>query len=112
MSRTFSRTLTVTVTDEFGNVLDAQSLRVADGVSQLHVTSENGPAAFLLVGTGGTGMNRADRIEKIVRDWDQWSRAERERIEDVVAEVLDHCRNGTGNRFIANWCNRFIPKNV
>jgi hypothetical protein len=45
-----------------------------------------------------------ERIERIVRAWPQWSRAERARMEDVVAEVLDHARAGTGNAFIRRWC--------
>lgn len=49
-----------------------------------------------------------ERIEAIVRAWPQWSRRERARMDKLVEEVLDHCRNGTGNAFIAAWCDRFL----
>lgn len=52
-----------------------------------------------------------ERIEQVVRQWPEWSIAERRRMDDIVAEVLDHCRNGNGNRFIREWCNRILaPK--
>lgn len=53
-----------------------------------------------------------ERIGHLVREWPQWSRAERECMEDVIEEVLDHCRNGTGNNFIRNFVNRVIVPQI
>jgi hypothetical protein len=50
------------------------------------------------------------RVERIVRQWPDWSPAERRRMDAIVAEVLDHCRSGNGNAFIREWCNRMLPK--
>ncbi len=52
--------------------------------------------------------NIVDRIEKRIREWDQWSPAERRRMDDVVKDIMDHVRNGTGNGFIRWWCERFL----
>ncbi len=49
-----------------------------------------------------------ERVSRIVRQWPQWSPAERRRMDAVVDEVLDHVINGTGNRFIASWCERVL----
>lgn len=49
-------------------------------------------------------MNLPERIEKIIREWPAWSRAERAKMPELVEEILDHCRNGTGNGFIRRWC--------
>lgn len=57
--------------------------------------------------TGATEM--AEMIEKVVRQWPQWSRAERKRIDEIVEEILDHCRNGNGNQFIRDWCFFNLP---
>ena len=52
-----------------------------------------------------------ERAERIIREWPQWSRVERSRMDDLVEEILDHCRNGTGNTFIREWCRRVLaPK--
>lgn len=48
------------------------------------------------------------RIERIVRAWPQWSPAEQKRMDAIVAEVLEHCRERTGNQFIRDWCNRVL----
>jgi hypothetical protein len=53
-----------------------------------------------------------ERIERVVREWDQWSPAERARMDDVVEEILEHCRAGTGNRFIRSWVNRILVARV
>lgn len=46
-----------------------------------------------------------ERIADIVRTWPDWSRRERSRMEeDLIPEILEHCANGTGNAFIAKWC--------
>lgn len=50
----------------------------------------------------------ADRIEKAVREWPGWSRAECRRMDDIVEEILSHCRNGNGNRFVREWCERYL----
>ncbi len=53
--------------------------------------------------------NLSDRIEQAVRNYPQWSNAERRRIDSIVDEVLEHVRNGSGNTFIREWCNRNLP---
>ncbi len=56
-------------------------------------------------------MNLPEKIEAIIRAWPQWSRAERAKMDEVVEEILDHVKNGTGNGFIRSWCNRVLaPK--
>lgn len=57
-------------------------------------------------------LNLPDRIEQAVREWPNWSPAERRRMDEVVEEVLDHCRSGTGNRFVAEWCNRVLGEGL
>jgi hypothetical protein len=47
-----------------------------------------------------------ERIEAIIRAWPQWSRAERAKMPQIVAEIMEHVKNGTGNGFIAEWCAR------
>lgn len=47
-------------------------------------------------------------IERMVRAWPQWSRAERRRMDEIVEEVIDHCANGTGNAFVRSWCERVL----
>jgi hypothetical protein len=49
-----------------------------------------------------------ERIEKIVREWPEWSQAEQRRMDEIVDEVLAHCRSGNGNRFVRDWCNRIL----
>ena len=53
-------------------------------------------------------MNLPERIERVVRAWPHWSPAERRRMDQIVAEVLDHCRSGSGNAFVASWCERNV----
>ena len=43
------------------------------------------------------------RIEKVIRDWPQWSRAERRRMDELVEEILTYCRSGKGNAFVQSW---------
>lgn len=55
--------------------------------------------------------NLPDKVERIVREWPQWSRAERSRMEDVVEDVLRHMRDGCGCTFTREFCNRVVkPK--
>jgi hypothetical protein len=56
------------------------------------------------------GDNIGDRIIKSVYAWNGWSRAERRRMAEVAEEVLRHCIDGTGNRFVAQWCERYLDK--
>ncbi len=55
-------------------------------------------------------MTLPERIEQAVREWPQWSPAEERHMDEIVEEVLEYCRSGNGNRFIAEWCRRFCPK--
>lgn len=52
------------------------------------------------------------RIEKIIREWPLWSRHDLAKMDDIVAEVIDHCINGGGNGFIREFVNRFIVPHV
>jgi hypothetical protein len=54
------------------------------------------------------GETLPDVIRRRVLEWPQWSRAEREGIEDVLDEILAHCSGGDGNEFIAKWCERYL----
>jgi hypothetical protein len=45
-------------------------------------------------------MSLPDRITEFVRQWPQWSPAERRHLDAITSEVIDHCANGTGNGFI------------
>ena len=49
-----------------------------------------------------------ERIERIGRAWSGWSRAERRVMGAIVQEVISHCADGTGNKFIREWCNRHL----
>jgi len=49
-------------------------------------------------------MTLPERIEKIVRAWPQWSPGERTKMDAIVEEVLEHCREGNGNPFIVRFC--------
>jgi hypothetical protein len=51
-------------------------------------------------------MQLTDRIEAIIRAWPQWSPAEQRQMDAIVAEILAHVRQGTGNRFVQEWCTR------
>jgi hypothetical protein len=53
-------------------------------------------------------MSLIDRIEAAIRTWPQWSPAERRRMDDIVTEVMDHVRNGTGNDFVAWFTDNFL----
>jgi hypothetical protein len=60
----------------------------------------------------GTRETLPEQIERVVREWGGWSRAERAKLDAIVVEVLDHCANGTGNKFIREWCNRVLVGTV
>jgi hypothetical protein len=47
-----------------------------------------------------------DRIEQTLRQWPQWSPAERATMDAIGEEILAHVRDGGGNRFLAQWCDR------
>lgn len=50
-----------------------------------------------------------DLIAEIVREWPQWSRAERQHgMVPIIDEVIAHCSEGTGNGFIRGWCERVL----
>jgi ribosomal protein S27AE len=53
-------------------------------------------------------MNLPDRIARIVREWPDWSPAERRRMDDVTEDILHHCRTGEGNAFVRGWCERVL----
>jgi hypothetical protein len=53
-------------------------------------------------------MNLPDKITERVRAWPHWSRAERRRLDEITDEILGHCANGTGNRFVREWCSRVL----
>lgn len=57
-------------------------------------------------------MNLPEKIERVVREWPQWSPAERGRMDAIVAEVIDHCKSGTGNGFIRSWVNRVLVPRI
>jgi hypothetical protein len=45
-----------------------------------------------------------ERIERIVREWPNWSEREQEHMDAIVDEVLECCRSGAGTDFIYRWC--------
>lgn len=52
-------------------------------------------------------MKIHERIAKAVADWPHWSRAERrDGLVKATEEIIEHCKSGTGNAFIREWCNR------
>jgi hypothetical protein len=53
-------------------------------------------------------MSATEKVIRVVQQWPQWSRAERAKLEQITEEILDHCRNGNGNRFVREWCNRVL----
>lgn len=55
-------------------------------------------------------MTFPERIERLVRQWPDWSRAERRRMDEIVREVLTHCADGQGNPFVRAWCDRVLWK--
>lgn len=54
----------------------------------------------------GFGLNFAERCELSVRLWKGWSPAERARMDEIVEDIMNHVRNGTGNRFTSEWVER------
>lgn len=57
-----------------------------------------------VIDNGGMVVNLPERIEAVVRKWPHWSRHELSKMDDIVEEILDHCRDGTGNGFVRKWC--------
>lgn len=53
-------------------------------------------------------MNLPEKIRAVVLAYPDWSRHEREHMEAIIDEILDHCRSGTGNGFIRKWCDRYL----
>lgn len=53
-----------------------------------------------------------EQIERIIRVWPQWSPAEQRRMDDIVEDILSHCRAGDGNSFIREWCRRNLAPHV
>lgn len=60
-----------------------------DGASEFRINER-----FYRDTAGAERLTLTERVERAVRDWPEWSRAERRRIGDIVAEVLDRCRPG------------------
>jgi hypothetical protein len=56
----------------------------------------------------GNRIMLADRIEQRIREWPDWSRGERRIMDAIVEEIMEHVRDGTGNTFIRNWCDRYL----
>jgi hypothetical protein len=55
-------------------------------------------------------MDATQKVIRVIQEWPDWSRHERAKLEEITEEILDHCRNGTGNRFIQKWCaNVLVP---
>lgn len=54
--------------------------------------------------------NLPDRVADRVRAYPQWSPAERRRMDEIVEEVLDHMRDGTGNAFIRRFVDTWVMK--
>jgi hypothetical protein len=53
-----------------------------------------------------------DRIRALIRAYPDWSPAERRKLDVIEDEILDHCRNGTGNGFVRWWCNTWLAPRV
>ncbi len=53
-------------------------------------------------------LTLTDRVAAVVDDYPQWSLAERRRLPEITEEILTHCRDGSGNAFIREWCNRVL----
>lgn len=51
-------------------------------------------------------MNLNDKIEKIIREYPQWSRVERSRMHELIEEIMNHVRDGGGNAFVQKWCDQ------
>ncbi len=49
-----------------------------------------------------------DRVTAVVDAYPQWSQAERRRLPEITEEILTHCRDGSGNAFIREWCDRVL----
>lgn len=58
--------------------------------------------------TAPAGENLPEFITRAVREWSEWSPAERRGLDMVAEEILSHCRAGTGNYFIRSWCERIL----
>ena len=53
-------------------------------------------------------MKIDERITAVIRAWPEWSRTERRRMDEIVEEILEHCRSGNGNAFVREWCERYL----
>jgi hypothetical protein len=45
-------------------------------------------------------MTRSEKIEKVIREWDQWSPAEQARMDEIVDSYIRFAADGIGNRFM------------
>lgn len=55
-----------------------------------------------------TSLPIAEQVRKVVYAWPQWSPAEQKKLEDIYEEILAHVINGTGNKFVQEWCKKFL----
>lgn len=53
-------------------------------------------------------MQARERIEKVVREWNQWSPAERRVLDEIVEQVMRWAISGEGSTFIKQWCERVL----
>lgn len=122
-------------TDHFRLVLKrlcrANNLTVDDVIHQIEVDADQieaiktGPAPLLfptvckiadLFGVSTdhfrrNELNLTERIHAVIEAYPDWSPAERRKMDMLKAEIMEHVKNGTGNGFIRDWCNRFlVPK--
>lgn len=49
-------------------------------------------------------LSLPELVEIAVREYPDWSRAERRDLSLIVGEVIEHLSEGTGNGFIQWWC--------
>jgi hypothetical protein len=49
-----------------------------------------------------------DQIDAIIRAWPLWTRAERRRMDALVAEIQHYVLTGGGTRLVAKWCQRVL----
>lgn len=57
-------------------------------------------------------MSLPERIEAFVRQWPQWSIAERRNLDAIVWEVVYHMESGNGNKFIQWFCDRHLKPHL
>ena len=56
--------------------------------------------------------NLPEQIAQIVRDWPEWSRAERRRLDEIIDEVLHYASDGLGNAFIKRFWWTYVEPRV